>query len=70
MDVAFFVRRMNGAQQRMPLMRGQEDEHAVGFITADPSLHPQLVYSGPGASIHRTAVSPLVAVDGLPLFFT
>lgn len=56
------------AQQRMPLMRGQEDEHVIGFITADPSLHPQLAYSGPGASIHRTAVWPLVAVDGCRFF--
>lgn len=67
MDVAFF--RMNRAQQRMPLTRGQEDEHAIGFITADPSIHPQLAYSGPGASIHRTAVSPLVAVDGCRFFY-
>lgn len=51
-------------QQRKPLMPGQEDEHATGFITADPSIHPQLAYSAPSASIHRTAVSPLVAVDG------
>lgn len=48
---------------------GQEDEHAIGFIAADPSIHPQLAYSGPGASIHRTAVSPLVAVDGCRFFF-